>query len=215
MSESVSHEALIARLSAELRPVRRLLAPWKRSFFWLLAVLMVGLPFAYGANWAALASRLGAAPDMWLSQLGAMLTALFAAFAALQTSIPGRSWRWTLLPLPACLLWVGASTAGCLRPWPIPDTIAEPHMHAMACLKFILLMSLPLASLLTWLLLRACPLRPGLTAMLGGLASAAAAASLLTLVHPFDATAGDLAMHLLAVLCVVGLSRLGALALRR
>jgi hypothetical protein len=84
----------------------------------------------------------------------------------------------------------------------------------MACLKFILLISLPLASLLTWLLLRACPLRPGLTAMLGGLASAAAAAALLTLAHPFDATAGDLSMHLVAVLLVVGLCRLAALALR-
>jgi hypothetical protein len=42
----------------------------------------------------------------------------------------------------------------------------------------------------------------------GGLAAAAAAASLLWFVHPFDATASDLAVHVLAVGLVIGLNRL-------
>jgi hypothetical protein len=77
----------------------------------------------------------------------------------------------------------------------------------MECLNFMLLVSVPLAGLLTWLLMRACPLRPGLTAVLAGLASAGAASCLLTLIHPFDATAEDLLVHLLAVLAIVGLTR--------
>jgi hypothetical protein len=216
MSDSAMHEATIARLGATLRPVRLLPAPWARTVFWLAAVLLVAVPLAWSADFPALALRLSATPDMGLSLLGAVLTAVFGAWAAFQSSIPGRSLRWALLPVPAALLWVGASTAGCLRIWPAADTVPEPPMHAMACLKFIVVFSIPLAALLTWRLMRACPLRPGLTAILAGLASAGAAASLLTLIHPFDATALDLLMHLLAVIVVIVLSRvLGTSALRK
>ena len=58
---------------------------------------------------------------------------------------------------------------------------------------FIVFVSVPLAVALVLMLRRACPLRPGLTATLGGLASAAAAATLLNLFHPFDVAATDLA----------------------
>jgi hypothetical protein len=207
MSDTLPHDTLIARLTGELRPTHRLAAPWIRALAWLAAVMVLALLLAWHADLHSLALRLSATPDMWLSQAGAMLTAAFAAWAAFQTSIPGRSWRWALLPLPALLLWLAASTAGCLRLWPIPGTQPEPPMHDLSCLKFIVLISLPLAGLLTWRLARAFPLRPGLTAMLAGLASAGAAASLLEIIHPFDASAADLMLHLLAVLVVTGLSR--------
>ncbi|WP_379039843.1 DUF1109 domain-containing protein [Methylobacterium marchantiae] len=61
---------------------------------------------------------------------------------------------------------------------------------------------MPLSILL--MLRRACPLNPNLTAALGGLAAAAAA--LLVPFHPHDATATDLAVHLVAFLIVVGLN---------
>jgi len=208
MSDSALHETLISRLSGELRPTRRLLAPWKRTLLWLVAVVAVALYLGWHADLHGLAMRLGAAPDMWLSQLGAGLTACLSAWAAFQTSIPGRSPRWALLPLPALVLWLVASTAGCLRLWPIPGAEAEPPGHAMLCLKFIVLISVPLAGLLTWRLTRGYPLRPGLTSALAGLASAGVAASLLAIIHPFDATATDLLLHLLAVGIVVGASRL-------
>jgi len=207
MSDSAMHEALIGRLSGELKPVRRLASPWSRTAFWLGAVLLIAVPLSRLADFAALAARLHAAPDMWLSQAGAALTAILAAGAAFQTGIPGRSARVAWLPVLPALLWVGASTAGCLRLTPIAGTVPEPAMHPLACLKFLLLVSVPLVALLGWWLVRACPLRPGLTAMLAGLASAGAASCLLTLIHPFDATAEDLLAHLLAVLVVIGLSR--------
>jgi len=53
------------------------------------------------------------------------------------------------------------------------------------------------------LLRRACPLRPVLTAVLVGLASAAASAALLEICHAFDAAVTDLLMHVLAVVIVV------------
>jgi hypothetical protein len=207
MSDTAMHEALIGRLSGDLRPVRRLAAPWQRAAFWVGAVLLLTLVLLRWTDVPALKARLMAAPDMWLSQAGAALTAVLAAWAAFQTSIPGRSVRPALLPVAPAIVWVGASTAGCLRLSAIPGTVPEPPMHAMECLNFMLLVSVPLAGLLTWLLMRACPLRPGLTAVLAGLASAGAASCLLTLIHPFDATAEDLLVHLLAVLAIVGLTR--------
>jgi hypothetical protein len=215
MSDSTLHETLIGRLATDLRPVRRLPAPWCRALFWLAAVGLLALLLAWNADLHGLAQRLAAAPDMWLSQAGAVLTAGLSAWAAFQTGIPGRSPAWALLPLPAVLLWIGASTAGCLRLWPLPGAEPEPPMHALLCLKFIVLMSLPLAGLLTWRLTRACPLRPGRTATLVGLASAGAAASLLTLIHPFDASAADLLLHLLAVLVVVGGSSMAGVLQRK
>jgi len=145
---------------------------------------------------------------MWLAFLGAALTAVLAAVAAFATSIPGRSARWGLLPLPALAVWVGASAAGCLRTAPLPYTVPEPMMHSMQCIYMIVLVAVPLSILLMVQLIRACPLRPGLTAALGGLASAGAAATLLALIHPFDANVADLVAHAVAVAVVVGGNRL-------
>jgi len=207
MADHAPQELLIARLARDLRPVARLAPPWQRAAAWLVAALWLGMLLSLFADFPALGTRLGAAPDMWLSLLGAALTAILAGWAALQTSVPGRSSLWALLPLPAFLLWVGASTAGCLRLTPILGTVPEAPMHPMVCLEFLLLVALPLLLLLTWQLRRAFPLRPGLTACLAGLASAGAAATLLALIHPFDATADDLAMHLAGVVVVIALSR--------
>ena len=216
MSDLTTQDALIATLAADLRPVRRLASPWRRMALFVAVTLWIGLLLSLFTNWSELRTRLASAPDMWASQLGAVLTALLAAVAAFQTAVPGRSAAWALLPLPALALWVGASTAGCLRLAVVAGTVPEPHMHAMVCAEFLLLVAAPLSALLTWQLMRACPLRPGLTALLGGLASAGASASLLTLIHPFDATADDLLMHAGAVAIVLAVVRLaGASALSR
>ncbi len=216
MATEMVPDALIARLSADLRPVRRLAPAWQRAALWLAAVLWIGALLSTFTNWSALRERLMGAPDMWLAQLGAVLTAVCAGIAALQIAVPGRSARWALLPVPAVVLWIAASTEGCLRLVPVAATVVEPPMHPMACLRVLLLISLPLTLLLTWQLMRAYPLRPALTAALGGLASAGASASLLTLIHPFDATLDDLAVHGAAVLVVVGATRwVGGRALRQ
>lgn len=216
MPDTPMPDALIARLSADLRPVRRLPPPWQRAAFWLAAVLWIAALLSFFTDWGALRARLTGAPDMWLSQLGAVLTTVCAGVAALQSSVPGRSGRWALLPLPPLALWVAASTEGCLRLAPVAATVPEPPMHPVACLQVLLLLSLPLTLLLTWQLMRAYPLRPGVTAALGGLASAGAAASLLTMIHPFDATVDDLAVHAVAIVLVIGVAKwLGGRALQR
>jgi hypothetical protein len=203
-------------LAVGLRPVRRLPGPWRRTLLWCGAVVWVAGIFALFADFGALWHRLMAAPDMWLGFGGALLTSVFAAGAAFTTSVPGRSAWWALLPVPPLALWLGASTAGCLRMRVIAGTQPEPPMHPMTCIYFIVLIAVPLASLMMWQIMRACPLRPALTATLAGLASAGAAAVVLTLIHPFDATYTDLLAHLAAVLVVVfGVRVAGARAVRK
>jgi hypothetical protein len=192
----------------QLRPVRRLASPWRRAGGWLLAAVWMAALLSLFADWDGLRLRLMAAPDMWMSLAGAVLTAVLAGVAALQLAVPGRPAMWALLPVPAVAVWVGASAAGCLRLGPIAGVVPEGAMHPMVCMEFLLLVSLPLVMLLTWLLMRAYPVRPGLTAALGGLASAGAAAALLALIHPFDATWEDLAVHAVAVGIVILAARL-------
>jgi hypothetical protein len=70
-------------------------------------------------------------------------------------------------------------------------------------LIFIIGFSLPLSLVLIAMLRRGFSLRPNLTAVVGGLACASAAATLLNFVHPYDAAATDLTVHTLAVTIVV------------
>src|SRR5258707_15305780 len=82
------------------------------------------------ADLSALGHRLAAAPDLWLAVAGSALTAILAAFAAFQLSLPDARRAWALLPLPATLLWIVASSFGCLRVWFVPGTHAADLSEA-------------------------------------------------------------------------------------
>jgi hypothetical protein len=201
------YDALIRDLAADLVPVRRLPSPTTRALLWLAAVVAFSLALAAFSDVTTVARRLMATPDMALAALGSASTTVLAALAAFQLSVPGHSRAWALLPMPAALVWVAASGAGCLRSWLIPNAQLATMSEEKDCLLFIVGLSVPLSVLLIVMLRRAFPLYPGLIAVLAGLASAAAAASLLLLFHPFDASATDLAVHALAVCLVVGANR--------
>jgi len=198
-----SYDRLIGALGAELRPVRRLAAPWLRAALWLGLVAAVAAGFAMLCDMDAFARRLAAAPDMWLAVTGSTLTAIAAAVAAFELSVPGRPAAWAWLPVPPFALWVAASGLGCLRDRIVPGTHPLAAGETGDCLIFILGLSIPLGGVLLFMLRRAFPLRPDLTAVTGALAVAAAAATLLNFFHPFDAAATDLAVHALAVAVVV------------
>jgi len=215
VNKSQSTDLLIARLSNRLPPVRRIAPAWARAAAWLALVGLFAAALAARADLPAVAARLMAYPDMWLAVLGSVATALLGAFAAMQLSLPDRSRRWALLPLPAAALWLGASGLGCLRQEVAAALRSATMGEAMEdCMPFILGVSLVLAMPLALLLWRARPLRPELVAGVGGLATAAAASSLLWFEHPFDASAADLAVHVAAVLLVVLACR-GGVAMRR
>jgi hypothetical protein len=202
MSDAPRHEALIDALGAQLTPVRRLLPPWLRTLGWLavVAVIAAVLFGRYGAS--TMLHRWQAAPDLCVAAVSAVVTAITAALAAFALAVPGRSIRWAWLPVPSAVLWIAASGMGCLRAH-IPGMAVLDMREANHCLMFIISFSIPLSGLMIWLLRRACPLRPVLTAVVVGLASAAASASLLEICHNVDAAASDLVMHALAVAIVV------------
>ena len=197
-----AQEHLIRDLATDLVPVRRLRSPTVRALGWLAVVAMLAVALAMFADVPALERRLSV-PDMWLAVTGSVLTAILAALAAFQLSLPDANRAWALLPLPAALLWVVASGLGCLRAWLVPGTHIAELNDARDCLIFIIGISIPLSVLMIVMLRRACSLQPGLTAAIAGLATAAAAATLLNFFHPFDAAATDLAVHTCAVALVI------------
>ena len=206
-SDRPSHDRLIERLVADLRPVRRVSPVWLAAG-WLLVVFVVGGYLASMADLHAVMHRLMAAPDMWLAALGSALTCALAVVAAFMTSVPGRSTRWALLPLPPLALWIWESGMGCVRGWHLPGIHDATFGDSDHCFMFICALSLPLSLLLMVLLRWTFPLRPNLTLALGGLAAAGAAATLLNFFHPYDASVTDLVFHAVAVALVVGVNRL-------
>jgi hypothetical protein len=201
------HEDLILRLIADLKPVQRLPSPPRRALLWLAMVVALAVMLAAVADRTAALARITAAPDMWLSACGAALTTVLAAIAAFELSLPDRSRRWALLPLPAALLWLGASGAGCLRGWLVPGVHPANLNDTKDCIAFILALSVPLSVLLIGMLRRGHTLWPELTAATAGFAVAAAAATLLVLFHPYDASATDVVVHVVAVALVIMANR--------
>lgn len=199
MTSLDSNDSLVRALSADLTPVRRLAPPRLRVLFWLAIVCAVGVALAAVSDVEAVVRRLAAAPDLWLAATGSALTAGLSGFAAFQLGVPDRARSWALLPLPALLLWISASGLGCLRSWSVPDTHTASLGESGVCLVFILGLSLPLSLLLIKGVRRGYSLHPNLTLIMGGLACASAAATLLNFIHPYDSALTDLAVHAFAV----------------
>ena len=200
-------EELIYQLATDLRPVRRLRPPTLRAVIWLgLVALIAGLLFCfYGSD--ELTGRLAQGIAMPFAMAGSILTAIAAAIAAFQLSLPDRSEAWALLPLPAAALWLGSSGLGCLQFWLIPGLPTPSVATESECFLFVMALSVPLSTVMLLMLRQARPLRPGLVAGTGGLAAAAAAAALLWFFHPFDASVTDVLSQVIVVLGVIALNR--------
>jgi hypothetical protein len=197
-------ESLIHSLGAQLTPVRRLPPPWLRTAGWLMAVAAIAVVLLLHFGARPMVQRWIASPDIAVAGIGAVMTAVTAAWAAFTLGVPGsngarRAW----MPLPWLLLWIGASGLGCMHDWLGPSAHIAKINEASDCLIFIISLSVPLSALLILLLRRACPLRPVLAAVMIGLASAAASAALLEICHAFAVAATDLLTHAMAVAIVV------------
>src|SRR5262245_22693160 len=157
-------------------------SPAVRAILWIDAVVLAALALAAAGKPPVLAHIQGV--WTWTASAGSILTAVLAALSAFELTAPGRSRIWGWLPVPGLVLWIAASGLGCLA---LPtgaevwgDTLAE----AGQCLRFLLFISAPLLALMLFMLWRAAPLMPWSAVAMGTIASAGAAATLLSLIHP-------------------------------
>lgn len=203
-------DELIELLSSNLRPVAPLAPPVRRAAVTLAVMAALsGLAFLMLQESNPLQSRgSGAAGLTGLEMLAMLTTGVLAVTGAFFLSVPGRSRRWLALPLVPFAAWILLSGAGCYRDLVRNGPDGWQLGHSADCLIFIVAASLLLGAPLIWRLSRASPIEPLPVAALGGLGTAALAAFLLQFFHPFAVTFIDLAIHLAAILIVVGLAAL-------
>ncbi len=202
--EQRNTEQLIESLSRGLEPVRPLLPPASRALLWLTAAaVLIGIVLLRFVDFGSFAARY-AEPRMALEAAAMLLTGVTAVVAAFHLSLPDRSSLWRYAPLPPLALWLATSGLGCLHYGlglgPDGDRIGDSG-H---CFVFIIAVSAPLVAALYAVLRRARPLDPLPVALAAALGVAALAAFVLQFFHHFDVTAIDLALHMAAVLVVVG-----------
>jgi hypothetical protein len=201
-------EQLIAELSGGLVPVKRLAPPAQRATVWLIVVAAAAALFVLALssragfhNVATFVTRL-TDPKLALEVAGTLLTGVLAVIAAFQLSLPDRSPRWALLPLPTLALWIASSGYSCWRHWVTFGPDGWEAGESVHCFVWIVGVSVPLALGLLWMLRRARPLAPLPVALMAGLGVASLSAVLLQFFHPFDVTFMDLGLHLAAVAIV-------------
>jgi hypothetical protein len=192
-------DQLIGSLGAQLAPVRPLRAPVLRALIALAVIAaLAAWPVAHFANLQVFLLR-NAELHTALECAASLLTGIVATVAAFHLSVPDRSARWALAPLPPLLLWLAAAGAGCLS-----NGIGHVNWD---CVLFTTLVGAPLLLGLLIVLRRARPLAPAAVAWTGGLGAAGLAAFLLQFFHPFDVSVMDLLLHALAVGALLLLAR--------
>jgi hypothetical protein len=203
-------EDLIEELAVDAEPVRPLAPPLKRALTTLGSAALVCAAAVYLlGDVGQLLDRYAGREALMVIEMAAMLaTGLLAVTGAFFVSVPGRSKKWLLAPLPPFLAWLLLSGFGCygelIRSGPAGWEIG----HSIDCLMFILATSISLGAPLIWRLSRAAPIEPLRVASLGGLGMAAISAFLLQFFHPFAVTFIDLAVHLVSILLVVAATSL-------
>lgn len=205
-----STEDLLAVLVHEAKPVEPLAPPLRRALTMLaiFVLLATALILLIGDVDALLARYSGRELLMLLEMAAMLLTAALAVPAAFFLSVPGRSRRWLLAPLPAFAVWLGLSGLGCYQDLLRLGPAGWTWGHSADCLAFIVGSSLLVGLPLLWRLACARPIDPLPVALLGGLGAAALSAFLLQFFHPVTLTVLDLGVHYFAVLLVIGLTAL-------
>lgn len=181
-----------------------------RTLLWLLAAIVPVIVLLATYHLLVRTPSVQVHSFVLTATLGSAATAALAALAAFELSQPGRSAWWSALPAPAIAVWLTAAGARCAATLFSPDSWGITASEALECLQFIIGVSLPLSVGLIVLVRRAKPERPALVGATGGLAIAAAATTLMALVHPHDSAPLDVVAHGLGIAVVVAAN--GAIA---
>lgn len=188
-------DQLIEQLTTASHPVTPLRSPLLRAAGWLTLAfaIVAGMVLSHGLrpDLALQFSR----PVMATEWVGALLTGCLAAIATFQVSLPGRSRRWMLLPLPGLTLWLSALCLGCLADWFQHGPTALAISPSWSCVQAILTTSVPLGLTLLVMVRHAGLVRPGATALVGGMSIAALSSAGLSLFHHVDTALMVLIWH--------------------
>ena len=194
---------LIDQLTFNARPVRPLASPLRRTLLWTFVAAVVITVLV--ANLGLRPGILSSAPRV-LEWTGSLLTALMAAYAVFQISVPGHSPSWAWLPLPPLLLWLGALGWGCAGEFLQSGGQALAWESASwQCAQAITMISLPLGFIMLLMVRHAGVVRPAPTAVLAALSAAAMSAAGVSLFHEGESALMVLVWHLgaVAVLCLL------------
>ncbi|MDY7544741.1 DUF1109 domain-containing protein [Glaciimonas sp. CA11.2] len=203
-----STSSLIASLVVNVKPVRRLRSPAVRTLCWLLfAALMLALVAVGHGVRPDLMQKLHQ-PVYAIGVAAALMTSVLATTAVFIGSIPGRSKRWLLLPMPAFAIWISTIGYGCLTAWVSfgPDGMSPGE--TARCFATLAITSIPLSLSLLIMLRYVARLYPVPIAMTASLAVAATTAVALSLFHQIDATLMILMLNFGVAALFLGLSRL-------
>jgi hypothetical protein len=195
---------LIAALSANLTPVRRLRPPLVRAFMWLMLAVFVLALIGTGHGLRPNLSMYLANIIFLVGLSASLLTGAFAAIAAFFVSLPDRSRLWAMLPVPTLVVWLASIGHQCLTNWIDVGPEGMKLGETAECFATLGLTSLPLSLALVLMLRYAAPLRPTRVILLGSLAVAGITASALSLFHALDATAMVLMFNLGTALLILG-----------
>jgi hypothetical protein len=205
---------LIALLATSAKPVRRLRPPLLRAAFWLLLAALVFALLAVGHGVRQDFTQRITQPVFVVGLVASLVTGVLAAIAAFFISLPDRSRAWSLLPVPALLVWVSTVSYGCLTHWVDIEPDGMRMGEAARCFATLILTSLPLSLGLFLMLRHAAWLRPTAVTLTGGLAVAAMTATALSLFHDLDATVMVLVWNLGVATMIVGIGYLLGLRAR-
>lgn len=208
-------EDLIADLSAQAIPVRRLRPPvWRTIGLVTLAGAIVALSVAWHGLRPDIAQKFS--EPLYVLEWIASLTTAFGAFlAAFHLSLPDRSPRWLAAALIPAALWLSVIGAGCLADFSAHGRHAFAWGTSLSCFRYITEMGIPLTLVVLVMIRHAAPIRPIQTTICAGLGAAALSATGLTLFHDLEASWLVLIWHGSALLVVLGVAALGGLLMRR
>ena len=192
---------LIDAIAASAKPVRRLKPPIVRALAWLaFAVILLGLLSVNLGFRSDLAQQIE--QSFFVMAVGSSFaTGILAGISAFLISLPDRSRRWLLLPLPALLLWLSSISYGCLTDWISVGPSGIDLGETARCFSTLVLIAIPLMLVIFVLLRHAAHVRATETILAASIAVSGIAATGLALFHALDAS------------ILVLLSNLGAIAL--
>ncbi|MEO7251413.1 MAG: NrsF family protein [Arenimonas sp.] len=199
--------ALIDQLAGRAGAVRPLPSPMRRTVVWIaVALVLIAIMVAsIGLRPHLLTALLE--PSEAIGWIGSVLTGIFAAYAAFQISVPGRSPSWAWLPALPVAFWLAGIGAGCLNDFAAQGAAAFAfETRSGECARAILMMSLPLTLAMVIMVRHAGAVRPAPTALLAALSAAALSSAGVSLIHAGENALMVLVWHFGAVLVLSLLS---------